>query len=214
MLGVRGVRLGLLRPGIYRMQLRALVGAVVDRLHAGGDPRAEVLVPLTIGGEELAAVKLMLDDVLKEAGDDGHAVRDLLPLASMIETPRAALLAGELARHVGAFSIGTNDLTQLTYGFSRDDVSARLLPAYISQGLLTGDPFATLDPFGVAELVRTAVTRGRAARPGLVVTVCGEHGGDPASIRTLLACGVDAVSCSPYRLPIARVAAAQAILDV
>ncbi len=213
MLGVRGVRLGLLRPEIYRMQLSALVHAVADRLRAGGQPRAEVLVPLTVGGEELAAVRVMLDAVLAEAGDDGRAVRDHLPLASMIETPRAALMAHELAGHVDAFSIGTNDLTQLTYGFSRDDVSARLLPSYISQHLLPADPFATLDPVGVGELVRIAVTRGRSTCPTLVVTVCGEHGGDPASIRTLLSCGVDAVSCSPYRVPIARLAAAQAILE-
>jgi pyruvate,orthophosphate dikinase len=213
MLGVRGVRLGLLRPGIYRMQLSALVHAVADRLRAGGDPRAEVLVPLTVGGAELAAVGVMLEAALVEAGNDGRAVRSRLSLASMIETPRAALLAAELAQHVEAFSIGTNDLTQLTYGLSRDDVSARLLPAYVSQGLLPDDPFATLDPLGVGELVRTAVTRGRAAHAGLRVTVCGEHGGHPASIRTLFACGVDAVSCSPYRIPVARLAAAQAILE-
>ncbi|MDQ6696308.1 MAG: pyruvate, phosphate dikinase, partial [Actinomycetota bacterium] len=144
---------------------------------------------------------------------EGRAVRSRLSLASMIETPRAALLASELAVHVEAFSIGTNDLTQLTYGFSRDDVSARLLPAYVSRGLLPDDPFVTLDRFGVGELVRTAVTRGRTAHPGLRVTVCGEHGGHPASVRTLFACGVDAVSCSPYRVPIARLAAAQAILE-
>ncbi len=213
MLGVRGVRLGVLRPGIYRMQLRALVHAVADRLRAGGDPRGEVLVPLTVGAAELVAVQHMLDEEIAQAGDDGRAVRSRLPLTSMIETPRAALLAAELAEHVEAFSIGTNDLTQLTYGLSRDDVSARLLPAYVSQGLLPSDPFATLDPFGVGELVRTAVARGRAAHAGLKVTVCGEHGGHPASIRTLLACGVDAVSCSPYRVPVARLAAAQAILE-
>ncbi len=212
MLGVRGVRLGLLRPGIYRMQLRALVRAVADRLRAGGDPHAEVLVPLTVDAGELAAMEVMLAEMLVEAGEDGQSAADRLPLATMIETPRAVLLAGELAMHAGTFSIGTNDLTQLTYGFSRDDVSARLLPAYIDQGLLPGDPFATLDADGVGELVRMTVMRGRAARPDLLVTVCGEHGGDPDSIRVLLSCGVDAVSCSPYRVPIARLAAAQAIL--
>lgn len=224
MLGVRGVRLGILRPEIYGMQLRAIVGAVSDRLRAGGQPRAEVLVPLTVGGEELVAIGAMLDDVLDDLLDDpldepaetgaqARHVRSAISLASMIETPRAALLAAELAVHVDAFSIGTNDLTQLTYAFSRDDVSARLLPTYLSRGLLQADPFGTLDPGGVGELVRMAVERGRSARPDLAVTVCGEHGGDPASIRTLLACGVDAVSCSPFRVPIARLAVAQAILE-
>ena len=195
------------------MQLSAMLRALLDRLRDGGDPQVEVLVPLTMGGEELAAIRVMLDAVLDEAGADGRAVRSRLPLASMIETPRAALLAGELAEHVEAFSIGTNDLTQLTYGLSRDDVSTRLIPAYLDQNLLPVDPFATLDPAGVGELVRTATDRGRAAKPGLVVTVCGEHAGDPGSIRTLLSCGVDTISCSPYRVPIARLAAAQAILE-
>jgi len=213
MLGLRGVRLGIVRPAIYRMQLEAIVHAVAARRSAGGRPRAEVLVPLTVGGPELEAVRRMLDDVVTRAGEVGRAAGPLLTLASMIETPRAALRAGELAAHVEAFSLGTNDLTQLTYGFSRDDVSARLLPRYLEQGLLPADPFATLDVDGVGELVAIAVERGRAVRPGLHISVCGEHGGDPSSIAAFLAAGVDGVSCSPYRVPVARLAAAQAILD-
>jgi pyruvate,orthophosphate dikinase len=133
-------------------------------------------------------------------------------IGTMVETPRAALMAGELAEVADFFSFGTNDLTQLTYGFSRDDVEARLLPAYLADGILPANPFETLDGGAVAELIALAVARGRAANPALKLGVCGEHAGDPASIALLLARGVDYVSCSPFRVPIARLAAAQAIL--
>jgi pyruvate, orthophosphate dikinase len=135
-----------------------------------------------------------------------------ISFGAMIETPRAALLAGELAAYADFFSVGTNDLTQLVYGFSRDDVERRLLGVYETHGIISVSPFESLDRGGVAELVRHAVEHGRARRPGLHVGVCGEHGGDPESIRTLVELGVDSVSCSPFRVPIARLAAAQAVL--
>jgi pyruvate,orthophosphate dikinase len=130
----------------------------------------------------------------------------------MIETPRAALVAGEIAEEADFFSFGTNDLTQMTFGFSRDDVEGRMMPAYLEQGLLKRNPFETIDKAGVGELVRIAVARGRAARPGIKLGVCGEHGGDPESIDLFYDAGLDYVSCSPFRVPIARLAAAQAIL--
>jgi pyruvate,orthophosphate dikinase len=131
----------------------------------------------------------------------------------MIETPRAALRAGEIAEEADFFSFGTNDLTQMTFGFSRDDVESRLMPAYLEQGLLKRNPFDTIDAAGVGELVHLASQRGRAAKPGLKLGVCGEHGGDPESITLFHAAGLDYVSCSPFRVPIARLSAAQAILN-
>jgi pyruvate,orthophosphate dikinase len=131
----------------------------------------------------------------------------------MIETPRAALVAGALAAAADFFSFGTNDLTQLTFGFSRDDVEQRLMPAYLDQGLLPANPFETLDVEGVGALVRSATAAGRQARPGLKVGVCGEHGGDPASVAAFVAAGLDYVSCSPYRVPVARLTAAHAVLE-
>jgi pyruvate,orthophosphate dikinase len=147
--------------------------------------------------------------VLAAEGIDGTGE---VTVGTMIETPRAALRAGELAAHADFFSLGTNDLTQLTFGFSRDDVEGRIVPLYLDLGLLDGNPFETVDGAGVGELVRLAVERGRAARPGLEVGVCGEHGGDPASIAEFHAAGVDYVSCSPFRVPVARLAAAHAVM--
>jgi pyruvate,orthophosphate dikinase len=133
-------------------------------------------------------------------------------IGTMIETPRAALLAGEIAEEADFFSFGTNDLTQMTFGFSRDDVEGRMMSAYLEQGLLKRNPFEVVDPDGVGELVRLGVERGRASRPSLKIGVCGEHGGDPESIATFARAGLDYVSCSPFRVPIARLAAAQAVL--
>jgi pyruvate,orthophosphate dikinase len=211
MLGARGVRLGVLKPGLYAMQVRSLVGAARDRLAAGGQPVVEIMIPLTIAAAELAEARRWVTDAIAEAaGPDLD--RLAISVGTMIETPRAALRAGDLAAEADFFSIGTNDLTQMTLGLSRDDVSTRVLPAYLSAGLLPADPFATLDVEGVGELVRMAVERGRAARPGLHVGVCGEHAGDPASIGWFVSAGVDYVSCSPYRVPIARLGVAQALL--
>jgi pyruvate, orthophosphate dikinase len=211
MMGTRGVRLGVLRPGLYAMQVRALLAAAAERAAAGGRPLVEIMVPLTINREELRLARSWIEEALADGlGADGPA--PAVTVGTMIETPRAALQAGALAAEVDFFSFGTNDLTQMVLGFSRDDVEARLLPAYLEAGLLRANPFETLDQQGVGELVATALERGRAANPKLKVGVCGEHGGDPASIRFFHEVGVDYVSCSPYRVPIARLAAAHAVL--
>lgn len=209
MLGVRGVRLGLLRPELYAAQVEALAGAVADRRAAGGDPRAEIMVPLvSTAGELMAAV-----GAVRSAWKGADAVAGFAPpIGTMIETPRACLIAGELASGVEFASFGTNDLTQMVFGFSRDDTAAQVIAPYVADGLLDGDPFASLDLAGVGELVSVAMERGRAANPGLRVGICGEHGGDPASIQFAVQAGLDYVSCSPYRVPVARLAAAQAFL--
>ena len=212
MIGTRGVRLAVLKPGLYAMQVRALLAAVRLHLDAGGDPHVEVMVPLTVTAPELALARSWIEAEVEASGlsPEGKAA---VTIGTMIETPRAALLAGSLAEHADFFSFGTNDLTQLTFGFSRDDVEGRLMGAYLDQELLPANPFETLDVDGVGALVRTAAQAGRAARPGLKLGVCGEHGGDPASVAAFLAAGLDYVSCSPYRVPIARLAAAHAVLD-
>ncbi len=207
MLGVRGVRLGLLRPELYEAQVRALAGAVADRRFAGGDPRIEIMVPLVSAAGELAAAVRAVRSTWEsqQAGPEP-------PLGTMIETPRACLIAGQLAADVEFASFGTNDLTQMVFGFSRDDTATRVIGPYLSEGLLDADPFASLDRAGVGELVGAALLRGRAANPQLRVGICGEHGGDPASISFAVQAGLNYVSCSPYRVPIARLAAAQALL--
>jgi pyruvate,orthophosphate dikinase len=208
MIGTRGVRLAHVSPNLYRVQARALFEAVIDRRMAGGDPQVEVMIPLTVSGPELARARRWVEEAAVEVGLGEEPV-----VGTMIETPRAALVAGELAAHADFFSIGSNDLTQLTFGFSRDDVAGRFLGDYVEHGLLDHDPFDRLDDVAVGELIDLAVQRGRAAVPGLKVGVCGEHAGDPASIRRLFAAGVDYLSCSPARLPVARLAAARAVLD-
>ena len=229
MLGTRGVRLGVLKPGLYAMQVRALMEAALDRVAAGGHPVVEIMIPLTVTREELALARSWVEEAVAAAtaaapAAKGRAPRGRAPrgaprqgtlevsIGTMIETPRAALRAGEIAEVADFFSFGTNDLTQMTFGFSRDDVEGRMMGAYLEQGLLPRNPFETVDPDGVGELVRLGVERGRATRPGLKVGVCGEHGGDPESITTFARAGVDYVSCSPFRVPIARLAAAHAVL--
>jgi pyruvate,orthophosphate dikinase len=230
MLGTRGVRLGVLKPGLYAMQVRALMEAALDRVAAGGHPIVEIMIPLTVSREELALARSWVEAAIAEAaaasrlpsakgtkaargtkGTKGSGTLEVL-IGTMIETPRAALLAGEIAEEADFFSFGTNDLTQMTFGFSRDDVEGRMMSAYLEQGLLKRNPFEVVDPDGVGELVRLGVERGRATRPTLKIGVCGEHGGDPESIATFAAAGLDYVSCSPFRVPIARLAAAQAVL--
>lgn len=208
MIGTRGVRLAWLKPGLYEMQVTALVDAVNQRLAAGGDPHVEVMIPLTVSGPELEGARGWVEDAL--AAGDIEPGR--ITIGTMVETPRAALRAAELAEHADFFSFGTNDLTQLTFGFSRDDVESRLMGRYLDEGLIEANPFEHLDEAGVGDLVRQAAEAGRAAKPGLKLGVCGEHGGDPASIAFLYRCGLDYVSCSPYRVPVARLAAAQAVL--
>jgi pyruvate,orthophosphate dikinase len=207
MLGLRGVRLAVVMPEIYRVQVLAALEAVRRRLDAGGDPRLELVVPLINSAEELHRVRDMIEEEVHSAGR-------LLELAvgAMIELPRAALMAADLALESDFFSFGTNDLTQTTMGMSRDDAEEAFLRAYLDQGILDADPFQTIDPGGVGALIEMAIKAGRAANPGLEFGVCGEHGGDPVSIRYFHRWGVDYVSCSPPRLPIARLAAAQAAL--
>ncbi len=211
MLGLRGVRLGLVMPGIYRMQVQAALEAVLERLEAGGDPQLEIMVPLVATAEELHRVRLMIEEELAEAARTaGREIR--LPIGSMIETPRAALTAGTIARDADFFSFGSNDLTQMTYGFSRDDAEAKFLARYLTDGVLADNPFETLDRRGVGKLVRMATVDGKTTNPRLQVGICGEHGGDPDSIQFCDAAGLDYVSCSPPRVPVARLAAAQAAI--
>ncbi|MEM1118051.1 MAG: pyruvate, phosphate dikinase [Bacteroidota bacterium] len=210
MLGLRGCRLGILFPEITRMQVRALFEAAADCLADGVEVIPEVMVPLVSAAPELAdqaaIVRETADAVLAERG----LSLDYL-VGTMIELPRAALTADAIAEHAEFFSFGTNDLTQTTFGLSRDD-AGRFLSAYVERGVLPDDPFQTLDTTGVGQLVRLGTERGRSARANLKVGICGEHGGDPASVAFFEAAGLDYVSCSPYRVPVARLAAAQATL--
>ncbi len=212
MLGTRGCRLGILKPGLYRMQVRALIEAAVIRKQAGGDPQVEIMIPLTVVRAEMD----LLDGWVREEAEKVFAEKgervDYL-VGTMIETPRAAIVADEIAATAQFFSFGTNDLTQMTFGFSRDDVEGRMMPAYLEQGLLKVSPFEQLDRNGVGKLVEWAKERGRAVRPDLKLGICGEHGGDPASVHFCHEVGLDYVSCSPYRVPLARLAAAHAALE-
>ncbi|HEX4866442.1 MAG TPA: pyruvate, phosphate dikinase [Acidimicrobiales bacterium] len=211
MMGTRGVRLGVMKPGLYAMQVRALIDAAKERVEAGDKPVIEIMIPLTISREELRLARSWVEGALQESLEGAPAGMHIT-IGTMIETPRAAVHAGALAEEADFFSFGTNDLTQMVFGFSRDDVEARLMPAYLEAGLIKDNPFETVDRAGVGELVALAVERGRATNPKLKLGVCGEHGGDPASIAFFYEAGLDYVSCSPYRVPIARLAAAQAIL--
>ncbi len=211
MLGTRGVRLGVIKPGLYAMQVRALMEAAAERVAAGGRPIVEIMVPLTVGREEMALARSWVEAAVEEATAGIDQPVDVT-IGTMVETPRAAIVAGDLATEADFFSFGTNDLTQMTFGFSRDDVEGRLMPAYLEQGLLTRNPFETIDRAGVGRLVLDACERGRAAKPAIKLGVCGEHGGDPESIALFHEAGLHYVSCSPFRVPIARLAAAQAIL--
>jgi len=193
------------------MQARAIFAAAA-RINSDepGTARPEVMIPLIVNRAEFDRLKPMIDAAAKEAMEEAGVKFDYL-VGTMIELPRAALRAGDIALSAEFFSFGTNDLTQTTFGLSRDD-SAKFLDAYRREGILDADPFVTIDVAGVGELVEIAVDRGRAARPGIKLGICGEHGGDPASIAFCEKIGVDYVSCSPYRVPVARLAAAQATL--
>jgi len=212
MLGLRGVRLGLVGPGLFALQVRALAEAAADRILAGGDPRLEVMVPLVAAVQELETVReesrRVLDEVAAARGVDLSAAL----IGTMVEVPRAALTAGAVAAAADFFSFGTNDLTQMAWGFSRDDVEASFFSTYLDLGVFGVSPFETLDRDGVGRLVRLAVEEGRAANPGLHLGVCGEHGGDPDSVHFFDAVGLDYVSCSPFRVPVARLEAARAVL--
>jgi len=208
MLGHRGCRLGITYPEIYEMQVRAIFEAVVVLVKEGVAVEPEVMIPLTGALGEMRMTREMTvrtaEAVLQEAG-----VRVAYSVGTMIEVPRAALVADQIAREAEFFSFGTNDLTQLTYGYSRDDVG-KFLPLYLEQEILPRDPFRVLDQEGVGELIRTAMERGRRTRPGLKVGICGEHGGEPSSVEFCHRVGMTYVSCSPFMIPTARLAAAQA----
>jgi pyruvate,orthophosphate dikinase len=208
MLGLRGCRLGLVYPEISEMQVRAILEAAANSAAAGVKVKPEIMFPLVATLREMEeCVKLTRRVADEVAAERGAEVKYLV--GTMIELPRAALRADELARHAEFFSFGTNDLTQMTYGFSRDDVGP-ILASYIKQGILERNPFQTVDQEGVGELMKMALERGRKTRPELEVGICGEQGGDPATIEFCHFAGLDYVSCSPYRVPIARLAAAQA----
>ncbi len=207
MLGTRGCRLGLQWPEIYEMQIRAIVRAAHGvEARTGAAPSVEIMHPLVAFDEELVRLRELTTRVIEEEGAIAYRC------GTMIELPRAALRAADLARHADFFSFGTNDLTQTTLGFSRDDAQGRFLTFYLEQGILEQDPFSTLDVSGVGELIALAVERGRSTNPGIGLGICGEHGGDPASIAFCDTLGLDYVSCSPFRVPVARLAAAQAAL--
>jgi pyruvate,orthophosphate dikinase len=212
MLGHRGCRLGITYPEIYEMQAAAIFEAAVTVAKEVGEAvEPEIMVPLIATKKEFDILKAMIDRVGKEVMERAGVTVSYL-VGTMIELPRAALLAGEIAETAEFFSFGTNDLTQTVFGLSRDD-AATFIGVYQRLGIFEHDPFVTLDVTGVGELVRVAVERGRVTRPGLKLGICGEHGGDPASIAFCQAVGLDYVSCSPYRVPIARLAAAQAVLS-
>jgi pyruvate,orthophosphate dikinase len=210
MLGMRGVRLGMLKPGLYEMQVRAIMEAACRLKKEGRNPGVEIMIPLVGVGEEIRRSRESAERVCKEViKQTGVKVKYLI--GTMIEVPRATVIADQIAQHAEFFSFGTNDLTQMTFGFSRDDV-APILDVYVTHGLLKVDPFTTLDREGVGALMRIAVQKGRAAREGIKLGICGEHGGDPDSVIFCDELGLDYVSCSPFRVPVARLASAHATL--
>ncbi len=209
MIGTRGVRLGVVKPGLYEMQVRALLRAVAAVIAQGRSPLVEVMIPLVVDPAEMRMARDWVADATATVGFDGA-----VSVGAMLETPRAALVAGELAEVSDFFSFGTNDLTQLVFAFSRDDVGSKLIPEYLRHGLLERDPFESLDQIGVGRLIRYACEHARDTNAAIKIGVCGEQAGDPDSAEFLVACGVDYLSCSPYRVPIARLAVAQALLGM
>lgn len=210
MLGHRGCRLGITYPEIYEMQVRAIFEAAVKAKKEGIDVKPEIMIPLVGHYKEFDPLKKMTDEVGKEIiGKSGVKIEYLV--GTMIEIPRAAITADEIAREAEFFSFGTNDLTQMGFGFSRDDAGA-FLTEYVKKGILPVDPFQVLDQDGIGQLVKMGIEKGRKTRPKLKVGICGEHGGDPESVIFCHKIGMDYVSCSPYRVPIARLAAAHAVI--
>ena len=210
MLGLRGCRLGIVYPILPEMQVRAIATAAAKLKKEGLDPKPEIMIPLVSTVKELDKMRGVAERVIAEVAEE-QGVELELPIGTMIELPRAAVTADEIATKADFFSFGTNDLTQTTFGFSRDDVEAEFIPQYLAEKLLPYNPFATVDP-GVAKLVKMGVELGHEGNPDLVCGVCGEHGGDPDSVKTFHKIGLDYVSCSPYRVPLARLAAAQAAI--
>jgi len=212
MLGLRGVRLGLVVPGLFTMQVRAIAEAAAERKSDGGDPKVEIMIPLVGAVQELEIIKDETEQVLREVAEATGVELDAM-IGTMIELPRAALTAGQIAEAAEFFSFGTNDLTQTTWGFSRDDVEAAFFSAYLEKGIFGVSPFESIDVDGVGALVRMACEQGRRTRPDLKLGVCGEHGGDPASVHFFHEVGLDYVSCSPFRIPVARLEAGRAALS-
>jgi pyruvate,orthophosphate dikinase len=210
MMGHRGVRLGITYPEVTEMQVRAIFEATAELQKAGKKPHPEIMVPVTCGVGELTVTKEIVDRVHKEV-EAAAGVKIAYLYGTMIEIPRAALLADEMAKTAQFFSFGTNDLTQMTFGFSRDDIGG-FLQEYLAKNILKADPFQTIDQEGVGQLIQCSVERGRKTRPDLKIGICGEQGGDPASVEFCYANGLNYVSCSPFRVPIARLAAAQAAI--
>jgi pyruvate,orthophosphate dikinase len=211
MLGMRGVRLGIMYPTLPELQVRAIATAMAQLKKEGLDPQPEIMIPLVSTVNELALMREKAEAVIAEVSE-AEGIELEIPIGTMIELPRAALTADEIATKADFFSFGTNDLTQTTFGFSRDDVEGEFVPQYLTSRILTHNPFATVDANGVGKLVGMGVELGHAGNPDLVCGVCGEHGGDPESIHTFNKLGVNYVSCSPYRVPVARLAAAQAAI--
>ena len=211
MLGTRGVRLGVIRPGLYQMQVRALCRAASRVKAQGRQPQVEIMIPFVSGSREFAAARSWVRGALADAVngelDDNH-----IKIGAMIETPRMALIAGQVSRDADFFSFGTNDLTQLTFGLSRDDVEAELIPAYLTADLMSASPFEQLDRNGVGRLIEVACEEARRARSGITLGICGEQAAHPSSAQFVVAAGLDYVSCSPYRVPVARLALAQAVI--
>jgi pyruvate,orthophosphate dikinase len=210
-MGLRGCRVGLMYPGVTEMQVRAIFQAACRQAKKGIKVHPEVMIPLVGHVNELKKEREKLEKVAKQVmAEEGIEIS--YKFGTMIEVPRAAVTADEIAQYAQFFSFGTNDLTQMTFGYSRDDAQGKFLQDYVKMGILPHDPFASLDTDGVGRLMRMCVELGRKTRPDLEIGICGEHGGDPASIEFCHKLGLNYVSCSPYRVPIARLAAAQAAL--
>jgi pyruvate,orthophosphate dikinase len=205
------VRLGILIPGLFIMQARAIVEAALDRLEAGGDPQPEIMVPLVASVRELEIVRAEIDQQIAEVEEERGVKLDIA-IGTMIELPRAAFLANRIAKSADFFSFGTNDLTQMAWGFSRDDVEASFFSRYFEHGIFDVSPFESLDQLGVGGMVEMGTKKGRKTKPDLKVGVCGEHGGDPLSVHFFDQVGLNYVSCSPFRVPVARLEAGRAVL--
>jgi pyruvate,orthophosphate dikinase len=212
MLGLRGVRLGIMIPGLIALQVRALAEAAAMRIKAGGHPVIEVMVPVVDSANELEIVREETEEVLDTVAREQGVALDHI-IGTMIELPRACLTAGHIAQFADFFSFGTNDLTQTTWGFSRDDVEASFFHRYLESGIFAVSPFESIDRRGVGRLIEMAVKEGRDVRPDLEIGVCGEHGGDPDSIHFFHEASLDYVSCSPFRVPVARLEAGRAAVS-
>ncbi|NLE58459.1 MAG: pyruvate, phosphate dikinase, partial [Planctomycetes bacterium] len=212
MMGHRGVRLGVTYPEVSEMQIRAILEAAAELIKEGKKAMPEIMIPVTCDLNELKNQKKIVDRVAGEVTRKFGMKKLPFMYGTMIEIPRAALKADEMAEVAEFFSFGTNDLTQMTFGFSRDDVGG-FVPDYLKSNILPADPFQTLDQTGVGELVKLGIERGRSTRAGLKVGICGEHGGDADSVKFCHRVGMNYVSCSPYRVPIARLAAAKAVVE-